>query len=165
MKRPDRFPQKSDQPSRPSFTDLRLTQVTVKPVRSDDGQLRLALEHNNPPRPITTGMAKTKPALVPGNLPSSRSFLSVEGQNVILSSVKKAEISEALILRLYNPSDVVAQATIQFPFIPSNVRLAGLDEQPQADTSAETNLVLESDSVVRIALAPRKIITLRMDRA
>ncbi len=34
MKRPDRFPRKSDQPGRFPFTDLRLMHVMMNPVRS-----------------------------------------------------------------------------------------------------------------------------------
>jgi alpha-mannosidase len=125
---------------------------------------RQALAHNNPPRGYSTAMDKNERARIYGIGPSSHSFLKVEGQNVILSSVKKAEISEALILRLYNPSNVVTQAAIQLPFVPTSVQLAKLDEQPRSTASLETIPVLGTGGRLQITLAPKIIITLRMER-
>jgi mannosylglycerate hydrolase len=126
---------------------------------------RQALAFNNPPRAITTGMVKNQAAVTPGIYPSNRSFVSVEGRNVVLSSLKKAESGEALILRLYNSSDVLTQAVVQLPFVPTNVQLAGLDEQAQMAPRAGSAPVLEAGGKLRIALAPKAIITLRMERA
>jgi len=126
---------------------------------------RQALARNNPPRSYSTAMDKNERARPGGTAPSRRSFLKVEGRNVILSTLKKAEIGEALILRLYNPSNVVAQAAVQLPFNPPDVQLAALDEQPRPAASEERLPVLEKDGSFRITLAPKKIITLRMDRA
>jgi len=42
-----------------------------------------------------------------------------------------AETGEALVLRLYNPSEESTEAVIQRPFIPADIRLAGLDENPR----------------------------------
>ena len=92
---------------------------------------------NNPPRAFTTGMEKNRPALIPGTQPARRSFLSVTGQNVILSSVKKAEAGQALVVRLYNPSDDVTEALLQLPFEPMSVHLAGLDEIPRPGADVE----------------------------
>ena len=126
---------------------------------------RQAMRHNNPPRAITTGMVKNQIGLGHGTRPAGESFLAVEGRNVILSAVKRTEQGAALILRLYNPSDTLAQATILLPFVPTKVELAGLDELPRQVASAETAIVLEEGGKVKIALAPKKIITLRIERA
>ena len=126
---------------------------------------RQAMRHNNPPRAITTEMVKNQTGLDHGTQAASESFLAVEGRNAILSAVKRAEQGGALILRLYNPSDDLTQATILLPFVPTKVELVGLDELPRQVASAETAPVLEDGRKVKIALAPKKIITLRIERA
>lgn len=125
---------------------------------------RQALAFNNPPRALTTGMEKVRPAYIPGTQPSRCSFLAVTGRNVVLSSVKKAEDGPALVVRLYNPSDDATRASIQLPFAPTDVHLAGLDEiaRPALDTDAAP--VLEAGGRVQITLAPRKVVTLRLER-
>ena len=123
-----------------------------------------ALEHNNPPRAYCTGMANSEPVPIPHALPSTKSFVSVEGRNVVLSSLKKAEEGESLILRLYNPSDIATKATVQLPFVPANAQLVGLDEKPQSSTPTSSLPVLQKNGKVQIDLAPKKFITLRMDR-
>jgi len=40
--RPDRFPRYLSRPALLSTHELRMTRATIKPVRSDDGQVRLA---------------------------------------------------------------------------------------------------------------------------
>jgi alpha-mannosidase len=125
---------------------------------------RQALVFNNPPRAYTTGMEKNQPAFAPGAQPARRSFLSVTGRNVVLSSVKKAEAGEALVLRLYNPSEDETEAVIQLPFIPAGVRLAGLDENPRPVSGTETAPVHKAGGLVHVAVAPKKVITLRVER-
>ena len=125
---------------------------------------RQALGFNNPPRAYTTGLEKNRVAFTPGAQPARRSFLSVTGRNVVLSSVKKAEAGETLVLRLYNPSEDVTEAIIQLPFVPADVQLAGLDESPRPVLDAEAAPVREAVGRVRVALAPRKVVTLRMER-
>ncbi len=125
---------------------------------------RQATAFHNPPRTITTGMVKPNPAVDSESYSSVRSFLSVEGRNVVLSCLKKAENGAALILRLFNPSDFPTHATVQLPFHPTNVQLAGLDELPRPGTNAEMAPVVEAGGKVRVTLAPKTIVTLRMDR-
>jgi mannosylglycerate hydrolase len=126
---------------------------------------RQALTYNNPPRATTTEMVKNRTGLSLGSRAASESFLTVEGRNVILSTVKRAEQGTALIVRLYNPSDVLTQATILLSFVPTKVELAGLDELPRQVASAETAPVFEDGRNIKITLAPKKIITLRIEQA
>ena len=125
---------------------------------------RQAMRHNNPPRVFTTGMVKNQIALKQQTLPAKESFLTVEGRNAILSALKKAEQGESLIVRLYNPSDDLTQATILLSFVPMKVEPVGLDELPRSITNTEMAPILEGRKV-KMALAPRKIITLRIERA
>jgi len=73
-------------------------------------------------------------------------------------------VGEALILRLYNPSDDATEALIQLPFIPADVQFAGLDESPRLLSGTEAAPVSEASWRVRVILAPRKVVTLRMER-
>ena len=54
----------------------------------------------------------------PGTLPTSQSFISVDADNVILETVKKAEKGEATILRFYecHNSRAEAKVTLKLPF-------------------------------------------------
>ena len=126
---------------------------------------REAMQYCNPPRAYTTGMVKNQSRPSRGTQPAQRSFLTVEGHNAILSAVKKSEQGEALILRLYNPSDTPTQATIRLPFIPGKVELVGLDEQARPATDSNSTALAFGDNQVRISLPAGKIITLRMERA
>jgi alpha-mannosidase len=125
---------------------------------------RQAQAFNNPPRAFTTGMDKNRPAASTAALPAERPFLSVTGRNVILSSVKKAETGEALIIRLYNPSDKVGEASIKLPFIPTGIQPTGLDEKPQVNVDETAIPVVEESGLVKATLAPGKIVSLRIDR-
>ncbi|TRZ49969.1 hypothetical protein D4S03_07510 [bacterium] len=125
---------------------------------------RQALAFNNPPRAYTTGMEKNRPVLTHGARPARRSFLSVTGRNVVLSSVKKAEDGETLVLRLYNPSDEMTEAVIQLPFVPAGIQLAGLDESARPASESEAAPVSEAGGRVRVAIAPWKVVTLRVER-
>lgn len=125
---------------------------------------RQAMTCNNSPRVYTTGMDKNQSAPTGVTAPSSRSFLMVEGKNVVLSALKKAENGDSLILRLYNPSDTPSQAIIQMPFTPARVQLAGLDEQSRTFTADEPGPVLEPGGRVKMVVPPKKIMTLRIDR-
>lgn len=126
---------------------------------------RQAMRYNNPPRAITTGMVKNQIGISHGTGPARESFLAVDGRNAILSAVKKAEQGEALIFRLYNPSDDLTQATVLLPFVPTKVQLVGLDELPWPTLNVATAPVLREGKKVTIALAPRKIVTLRIEQA
>jgi alpha-mannosidase len=126
---------------------------------------RQAMRHNNPPRAFTTGMVKNQMSTSHESLPAKESFLRVEGHNVILSAVKKAEKGADLILRLYNPSDNNTQASILLPFVPRKIELVGLDELSRIATTEPANPLLEEDGKIKISLAPKKIITLRIERA
>ncbi len=126
---------------------------------------RQAMRHNNSPRTITTGMVKNQMGSSHGKLPAKESFLAIDGRNVILSALKKAEQGEDLIIRLYNPSDSLTHASVLLPFVPMKAELVGLDELPRVATTEQTIPILEEDGKVRISLAPKKIITLRIERA
>jgi alpha-mannosidase len=53
-----------------------------------------------------------------GNLPSSHSFISLTPASLVLTTVKKAEDSDAWIIQWYNLSDGDAEAVLQLPRAP-----------------------------------------------
>ncbi len=63
-------------------------------------------------------------------LPQELSFLSLEPDLLGLSAVKKAENSETLILRLYNPSNQTRQACLRFGFPLLSAEETTLNEEP-----------------------------------
>jgi alpha-mannosidase len=125
---------------------------------------RQALMYNNPPRAYTTAMEKDRSVHDNKTEPPARSFLSVEGSNIILSAVKKAENGEALILRLYNPSERSSATTICLPFIPIKIQSAGLDEHPHTSLQKDIKPVIERGGKVHLSLPPKKIVTLRIEK-
>jgi hypothetical protein len=65
---------------------------------------------------------------------------------------------------LYNPSNEMTEAAIQLPFVPGDIQLVGLDEIPEPAHGAESTPIRVSGGRVRVAIAPKKIVTLRMER-
>jgi alpha-mannosidase len=128
------------------------------------GVWKQAMAFNNPPRAYTTSMEKNRPSLPPSTRSANYSFFSVTGRNVVLSSVKKAEIGQALVMRLYNPSNQKTVADIHLPFIPASIRLCGLDESPESARGTESTPINISDGEVHLTLSPKKIVTLWMER-
>ncbi|MCA9911530.1 MAG: hypothetical protein KC519_22905, partial [Anaerolineae bacterium] len=116
----------------------------------DDEVWRQASEFLTPPRALT---------VVPhvGTRPPQASWLRVSGKHVVLSAIKRAEDSEALIVRLFNPSAEPTQALLWLPVPIREAALIDLQErQPTGHASAQQN-------EVRVALAPKKIVTLRLE--
>src|SRR5262249_41850079 len=109
---------------------------------------RQAQAFNHPPRAAPAGMAR-RPGKPPGTDRARRSFLSLSGPNVVLSSLKKADEGDALILRLFNAADTPSQARLQLPFAPARVELANLHEQALPPGA----LQIEADGTLQVTLA------------
>lgn len=67
-----------------------------------------------------------------GTLPLSKSFLSLEGGNLVLSTVKKAEGRDSLIVRFWNPSEHDTTATLRLGLPVSKAWLVKLHEERQS---------------------------------
>lgn len=101
------------------------------------------------PRAITTAEPGSK------KHPASAGWLKVEGENAVLSAVKRSEDGAALVIRLYNPSEQAAEASITLPVQPRAAHTADLEEN-----SLEP-LPLEGGTL-RVPLGAKKIVTLRV---
>lgn len=85
------------------------------------------------------------------------SFASVDRANVTLETVKKAENSDALILRLFEHANIRAEATISFGLPVKSVRLVNLMEE-EASEPLEIR-----DNKVTLSLRPFEIATLAIE--
>jgi alpha-mannosidase len=92
-----------------------------------------------------------------GHLPVTAENLRVEGRSVVLSSVKQAEDGNALIVRLYNPSEQPTTATVMLPVPVRGATVTRLDE-----TALEPVKNLDVYSLF-VGIASKKVVTLRIE--
>ena len=84
---------------------------------------RQAHQHNAPLRPVLTSVHK-------GDLPKSQSFVGVEPNNLVVTAVKKAEKSDALVVRVLNTTpDAVNKAVIKLSRKFKSAALVNLNEE------------------------------------
>jgi alpha-mannosidase len=93
-----------------------------------------------------------------GELPKEMSFLNLEPEAVVLSAVKRAERSDALIVRAFNPTDqaLAARLTLFRPI--RAARLTNLNEEPQDDLAPEAGA--SGGRAVTFEVGPKKVVTL-----
>ncbi|MHA2392067.1 MAG: alpha-mannosidase [Promethearchaeota archaeon] len=75
-------------------------------------------------------------------LPPSLSFLAIDNRSIVLSALKKAEVGDFLIIRIYNISSIPQNVTLTFneKIIITNVELVSfLEEPPQHEIKARIN--------------------------
>jgi alpha-mannosidase len=104
---------------------------------------------NNPVRLVGT------PA--PGAGQGSFSFATVDAANVALETVKKAEVSDAIILRLFEHANRRALATVTFGLPVRAVRTVNLMEEAPSLPLALTG------NAITLALRPFEIVTLHIE--
>ncbi|MEI6970518.1 MAG: glycoside hydrolase family 38 C-terminal domain-containing protein [bacterium] len=88
------------------------------------------------------------------SLPAEASFLTIQPASLQLSAFKKAQDSDALIVRLYNPTAAVVEGRLTFAVSPSAVELVTLNEE-------KMNSLPVKNGSVRFAAEPFKILTFR----
>ncbi|MDI6784476.1 MAG: glycoside hydrolase family 38 C-terminal domain-containing protein, partial [bacterium] len=91
-----------------------------------------------------------------GNLPSKHSFFTVDAENVVLETVKKAEDSAAMILRLYENRGATTKANLQFNLPIKSVKLVNLMEE-------ESKLLKVTSNAVNLQFHPFEILTLKLE--
>ena len=94
-----------------------------------------------------------------GALPREQSFVAVDNPNVVLTAVKKAEDSNALILRLYEWAGQSAEVKLHLPGGANSATIANLMEKPQG---SELNL---SGNTLTAPIKPFQILTLQVNYA
>jgi len=136
-------------PMFPTMTDsdLRLLRkVVLKPT----GMLSLYLPY--------------KKSTQKGYLRDQLSFLSIDNDSIIISAIKKSEIGEDLILRVYNISDKTQKSVIEFC---ENIKINNasivnfLEEEPINVIKAKINNI--KDQKLELKLDPHVIATLKVE--
>ncbi len=92
-----------------------------------------------------------------GKLPPKHSFAEVMGDNVVLTALKKAEDSNALLLRLYEWAGKDGEVQIRIPEGASSATLTNLQEQPEGPPLSVAG------NHVTIPVHPYAIVSLRVD--
>jgi len=92
-----------------------------------------------------------------GHLPKANSFLDLKPDNLIMSTLKKAEKSDSLIWRVFNPTIRDIEAKIKLTFPAKRVRLLNLNEEPIEKESFkiakdEINLLMKKKKIYTIEL-------------
>ncbi|WP_053372297.1 alpha-mannosidase [Paenibacillus sp. FJAT-27812] len=90
-------------------------------------------------------------------LPEAKSFISVEHPNVMVETVKQAEDSDDLIVRLYETAGTHLKTTISIDMNLSEAWLADMMETPSARLQAE-------DGAFQLSFTPFEITTIRLAR-
>ena len=92
----------------------------------------------------------------PGTLPLCYSFVSVEGDGLVLSSLKKGEWDDSLILRISNRTGREVDGLVRFGLPVSSGEVVDLIEG-----EALESLALDNNSVA-LKVAPKKVVTIRL---
>lgn len=94
-----------------------------------------------------------------GKLPVEQGFLEVDGpHSLVLSALKKAEKSDAVMLRFWNASKEKITTAIRFKHRPSHVEIVDLSEVP---TGKE--LEISEDGKITLKAAPAEIVTISVN--
>jgi alpha-mannosidase len=93
----------------------------------------------------------------PGTLPASHSFASVAPENVVLTTVKKAEDANGLIFRVYEWAGKETTAEFHVPPGATSATVTNLMETPEGAPLAVVG------DVVRAPIHPYEILTIRVD--
>jgi len=93
----------------------------------------------------------------PGPLPASHSFAALDASNVVLTAVKKAEDSNALIFRAYEWAGKDGTVDIHVPHGATGATLTNLQETPEGAALPITG------DVVKAPVHPYEIVTVRVD--
>ncbi len=91
-----------------------------------------------------------------GSLPASGSFASVSSPNVILTAIKKAEDSNALILRMYEVAGKSEQIKVTLPDGATTATLTSLIEQH------DSTAVPVAGNIATVSIDPYEILTLKV---
>ena len=111
---------------------------------------RRGYEYNYPLMAVAT-------AAHPGPLPAEHSFAALNADNVVLTAMKKAEDSNALIFRGYEWAGKDGAIELHVPPGATGATLTNMQETPEGEPLAVTG------DVVHAAIHPFEIITLRVD--
>jgi alpha-mannosidase len=102
---------------------------------ADGNTVRRGYEINNPLIPVFTDVHK-------GSLPLQESFVSLRPSNLVLTSIKKAEDSDAWIIQWYEANGSDATAELLLPKAPKKVMLTNTMEEDGKEIPFARNVVI-----------------------
>lgn len=91
-----------------------------------------------------------------GDLPVSASYYAIDNESIVLSSVKKAEDNDSIIIRCFNPTGVTQRTTIRVGLPVSKAWMSDVNEQrgePLELIDGQVNLSIDKGKIVTIELA------------
>ena len=121
---------------------------------ADLAEVHRAAERFNNPVAVTGNRKKTTG--MPAEF-SRFSFASADANNVTLETVKKAEKSDAVVLRIFEHANIRAEATITFGIPVKSVRVVNLMEE------GDSKPLKLKDNAVTLSLRPFEISTLLIE--
>ncbi len=116
---------------------------------------RHAYEHNVPMRAIHGIFSNENKGQ---KLPPSMSFMSIEPSNLVVSTLKRSELGDGLILRFYNVTDKTVDGVIQTYKNVKSVKLTNLNEEELLDQEASIN----DDGLIHLRVNGYEIKTLKL---
>lgn len=96
------------------------------------GIVQMAYDLNNPMTAVPVPAQK-------GNLPDCYSLVSVDAPNVIMETVKKAEDSDATVIRMYDAYNRSTNATVTLGYTPRRITLVDLMENEISEVAIDGN--------------------------
>lgn len=112
-------------------------------------------ELNIPLRTAVVPASDSRPAAASSALPAAYSFLQLDHPNIMVESVKQAEESDDLIIRLYETAGTRLQANLQAGFQLKEAWLADLMEKKLEKLQLE-------DGWIPLSFTPFEIVTIRL---
>ena len=119
---------------------------------SDAKTLKEAVEFNTPIKSAQFGKNKS------GKLPARFSLFSMSSNSLVLTAMKKAERSDNLILRFYNPTSKELSEEIKFNIPIRKVWETNLNEERISESKAVDS------RTIKIQAPPKKIITVEIEK-
>jgi alpha-mannosidase len=106
---------------------------------------------------LNYGLMVMQPSIHTGTLPAMHSFLTVDGDGVVVTAMKKAEDSNGIVLRMYEWQGKTSTIRITVPGAPKSVEEIGMME---GDAGTPQTL---HGNVITTTAKPYEIKTLRID--
>lgn len=91
-----------------------------------------------------------------GELPLTYSFVSLEGEDVVLSALKRSEDGQAVIVRLWNGTEEGRAVSLRLAHPPSRAWLADLRERPLEELPVR-------DGILPLQVGAKRIVTVRVE--
>ena len=92
-----------------------------------------------------------------GDWPTEHSFVGIDGDNVVLTAIKKAENADGLVFRFFEWEGKSGNVTLHVPEGATSATLTNLMETPEGSPLPVTN------NQVTVPIAPFQIQTVRID--